>query len=143
MAEQLDKCPMCGGKVHQFEDKKWGCEDCLRTWNDEGSGEYTSDVRIITKSEFQKLIAEAGTMLPKNAINVLNGWKNYIEVRPPIGVEVLAYSPAWIDDDFNPKGARVGFLNDGDGTFYSAFWWDYQDTYVNKEEDPLFWKHIE
>lgn len=47
--------------------------------------------------------------------------------------EVLGYHPEWINPDFNPKGIRIGFIG-GEGTFLSAYWWDYQDTYVNGEE---------
>lgn len=35
----------------------------------------------------------------------------------------------WIDEDFNPKGIRIGFWNGGDD-FKSAHWWDYQDCYI-------------
>ncbi len=65
-------------------------------------------------------------------------------IKPPIGVEVLAYSPTWIHPDFNIKGIRVGFLNgDKNGDFISAKWWDTQDTYVNDElTKPEKWKFI-
>ena len=45
------------------------------------------------------------------------------------GEEVLAYHPSWIDEDFNPRGIRIGFWNGGDD-FKSAHWWDYQDCYI-------------
>lgn len=32
---------------------------------------------------------------------------------PPTGVEVLAYNSKWINEDFNPKGIRVGFRDGG------------------------------
>lgn len=35
----------------------------------------------------------------------------------------------WVDEDFNPKGIRIGFWNGGDD-FKSAHWWDYQDCYI-------------
>lgn len=44
-------------------------------------------------------------------------------------LEVLAYHPGWIDEDFNPRGIRIGFWNGGDD-FKSAHWWDYQDCYI-------------
>lgn len=47
--------------------------------------------------------------------------------------EVLAHHPDWIDEDFNPKGIRIGFVG-GEGNFISAYWWDYQDTYIDGEE---------
>ena len=65
-------------------------------------------------------------------------WIDYKEQKPPYGEEVLAYHHKWVDEDFNPKGIRVGFLQDcHTGSeendrydFVSAFWWDYQDTYM-------------
>lgn len=64
--------------------------------------------------------------------------ENYIELskqKPEEGVEVLCFNENWIDEDFNPKGIRIGFLN-GDGNFTTAHWWDYQDCYmtINKTE---------
>lgn len=55
-------------------------------------------------------------------------WINFENESPPIGTEVLAYNPEWIDEDFNPKGVRIGYLSD-EG-FISAHWWDYQDCYT-------------
>ena len=56
-------------------------------------------------------------------------WYKYSETPPPIGVEVIAYNHKWINEDFNPKGTRVGFRTD-ENDFISAYWWDYQDDYV-------------
>ena len=44
------------------------------------------------------------------------------------GIEVIAYNEKWIDEDFNPNGTRIGFLN-GDGNFTSATWNNEQDCY--------------
>lgn len=64
-------------------------------------------------------------------------WFKYAQTKPPIGEEVLAFHEDWIDEDFNPKGTRVGF--ETDEGFVSAHWWDYHSTYVtisiNKSED--------
>ena len=63
-------------------------------------------------------------------------WISYKEQKPPYGVEVLAYHHDWVDEDFNPKGIRVGFLQENlakDNDLYdfvSAFWWNYQDCYM-------------
>lgn len=68
-------------------------------------------------------------------------WKNYNEVKPETGREVLAYHPSWLDDDSNPHGIRIGFQCDDD--FVSARWSNYQDCYVTishaecDEEDNL------
>lgn len=48
---------------------------------------------------------------------------------PPVGVEVIAFNHKWINEDFNPKGTRVGFRT-SNGDFISAYWWDYQDSYI-------------
>lgn len=56
-------------------------------------------------------------------------WKKFKEEKPSEGEEVLAYHPSWIDEDFNPRGIRIGFWNGG-ADFKSAHWWDYQDCYI-------------
>lgn len=40
-------------------------------------------------------------------------WKKFKEEKPSEGEEVLAYHPSWIDEDFNPRGIRIGFWNGG------------------------------
>lgn len=55
--------------------------------------------------------------------------RNTKRKKPSEGEEVLAYHPSWIDEDFNPRGIRIGFWNGGDD-FKSAHWWDYQDCYI-------------
>jgi len=55
--------------------------------------------------------------------------KDYQIHKPESGIEVIGFNPNWIDEDFNPRGYRIGFV-DGDGNFTSAHWWDYQDTYM-------------
>jgi hypothetical protein len=73
-------------------------------------------------------------------------WKDYSVIKPPLGIEVIAYNPNWIHPDWNERGMRVGFQNftqDDDGEFVSAKWWDYQDTYINDEQfKPVLWKHF-
>lgn len=58
-----------------------------------------------------------------------NVWNNVRDKSPEHGVEVICFNKAWVNEDFNPSGIRIGFLN-GDGDFTTAHWWDYQDTYV-------------
>jgi hypothetical protein len=55
-------------------------------------------------------------------------WKNYNEIKPPHGIEILAHNPMWIDEDYNPKGIRIGFEY-AEG-FVSAHYWNYQDCYM-------------
>jgi len=141
---KLESCPMCQGRVHQFEDNKWGCEKCLRIWNDEGGGEWVSDVRKITMEELHQLMGHgSASKVGRREINVADGWINYLENPPHVNeMEVIGYSPAWIHPDFNPKGTRVGFRND-DNTFTCARWNDEQDEYIADSSDiPLFWKPI-
>ena len=60
-------------------------------------------------------------------------WIKYKEQKPPIGKEVIAYHPDWIDKDFNPKGIRMGFqdIDEGyDGNFVSAQCWNYHGCYM-------------
>lgn len=49
------------------------------------------------------------------------------EEMPPEHEEVLFYNPKWINEDFNPRGIRIGFMSNDD--FTTAHWWNYQDTY--------------
>lgn len=73
-------------------------------------------------------------------------WNKYDkENLPPEGVEVLAYNSKWVNEDFNPKGIRIGFVI-GD-EFISAHWWDYQDCYITIsktvcEDNPNFYVHF-
>lgn len=57
-------------------------------------------------------------------------WYKYCECKPPIDIEVIAFNHKWINEDFNPRGTRVGFRT-YDEDFISAYWWDYQDDYVS------------
>lgn len=83
-----------------------------------------------------------------------NGWIS-IKDRPlEFGEEVIGYNPAWIDEDFNPNGTRIGFLSDygddevegqtvaenpdaGPRHFCQAKWCNYHDEYhtLYGEED--------
>lgn len=83
-----------------------------------------------------------------------NGWIS-IKDRPlEFGEEVIGYNPAWIDEDFNPNGTRIGFLSDygddevegqavaenpdaGPRHFCQAKWCDYHGEYhtLYGEED--------
>ena len=86
---------------------------------------------MILQEKIQKKAKEYGQLASvflegtKFALN--NIYINYQEQKPPFGVEVIAYHHKWIDEDFNPRGIRVGFL--GFDGFISAFWYDEQDCY--------------
>lgn len=73
-------------------------------------------------------------------------WIEYDQLKPELGIEVIAQSDNWIIEDYNPKGIRIGFQNgstDDDGHFISAYFCNYQDFY-NTDYDtlPTRWKHI-
>lgn len=77
--------------------------------------------------------------------NQKNPWIKWNDKKPEEGIEVIAYNKNWIDEDFNPNGTRIGFIN-GDGEFTSAYWWDYQDCYttINSSlclEDKVFYSN--
>lgn len=76
-----------------------------------------------------------------------NAWNLLKDLKPLHGMEVICFNPNWIDEDFNLKGIRIGFLN-GDDEFTTAYWWDYQDTYetISNSEcngNPSFSRHIQ
>ena len=55
-------------------------------------------------------------------------WRKVSEELPPLGEEVIFYNPAWVDEDFNPKGTRIGFRLDED--YVSSYYWSDQDCYM-------------
>jgi hypothetical protein len=63
-----------------------------------------------------------------------NNWFDYSVTKPPIGVEVLAQSDNWINEDYNIRGIRIGFQNeDENGPFVSAKWDNSGDIYEDCE----------
>ena len=54
-------------------------------------------------------------------------WNKVSDKEIPFGEEVIAFNEKWIDEDFNPNGTRVGFMQD-DG-FISATWNNDDDCY--------------
>ena len=61
-------------------------------------------------------------------------WHKTEEELPEHGFEVIGYSEGWIDEDFNPKGMRVCYLDDFG--WHSAKWNNDQDCWysVGKED---------
>lgn len=39
-------------------------------------------------------------------------WNKVSEKEISFGEEVIAFNKKWIDEDFNPNGTRVGFIQD-------------------------------
>jgi len=67
-------------------------------------------------------------------------WISVSERIPDQGIEVLLFSDKWIDEDFNPNGTRIGYL-DGIAEWVSAYWCNYHDEYHTRtsvEDDSMF-----
>ena len=68
-------------------------------------------------------------------------WIKTEDELPPEGTEVIAFHHKWIDEDFNPNGTRVGFMQD-DG-FISATWNNDDDCYDTcYEEGDDYYKGV-
>lgn len=68
-------------------------------------------------------------------------WNKVSEKEIPFGEEVIAFNEKWIDEDFNPNGTRVGFMQD-DG-FVSATWNNDDDCYDTcYEEGDDYYKDV-
>jgi len=61
-------------------------------------------------------------------------WIPLTEKEPEEGFEVLLYNKNWINEDWNPKGVRVGYLG-GVGGWISAYWCNYHDDYHTRTSD--------
>ena len=61
--------------------------------------------------------------------------------KPQTGVEVILHNPKWINEDYNPKGVRIGFFDDVMG-WVSAYWCSYHDCYHTRlsTEDNVHFK---
>lgn len=77
-------------------------------------------------------------------------WVKYNDRKPIECEEVLAFNKKWIDEDLNPNGTRVGFLN-VDGEFTFRYMSDEQDYYENHADyyrkhidntEPEYWLYI-
>ena len=90
------------------------------------------------------------TIIDKNS-NLM--WHEFKGVSlPPEDVDVLAYNKKWIDEDFNPKGIRIGFREEdrfysaqrNDDSNYSTHCSDDNDYYDHngKDELPEYWVEI-
>ena len=61
-------------------------------------------------------------------------WIPLTEKEPEEGFEVLLYNKNWINDDWNPKGVRIGY-KDGVCGWISAYWCNYHDDYHTRTSD--------
>lgn len=71
-------------------------------------------------------------------------WNKVSEKEIPFGEEVIAFNEKWIDEDYNPNGTRVGFIQDDSGdVFISATWNNEQDCYDTcSEEGDDYYKGV-
>lgn len=81
----------------------------------------------VTKDELIEF-AETDYIKGANAILEAMRWRDVISEPPPMGKEVLFFHEDWIDEDFNPDGVRIGFMEDED--FITAYYWSHQDCYM-------------
>jgi len=56
-------------------------------------------------------------------------WIKMSDVPLLEGIEVIGYNKEWVDEDFNPTGTRIGFIN-SEGWFTSAKWVNDLDCYA-------------
>lgn len=65
-------------------------------------------------------------------------WNKVSEKELPFGDEVIAFNEKWINEDFNPNGTRIGFLQEEGFTY--ATWNNEQDCYdtCNEEGDDYY-----
>lgn len=67
---------------------------------------------------------------------------DYSKEKPAMGVEVLAFSEAWISKE-NPIGYRIGFVNFC-GSFTSAVWDEQFQVYASEHNsDPELWMELD
>ena len=67
-------------------------------------------------------------------------WISLNDRKPDAGHEVLLYNKNWIQEDYNPKGVRIGYLDDVSG-WVSAYWCSYHDDYHTRnsaQDDKRF-----
>lgn len=62
------------------------------------------------------------------------GWISIDKQLPESGIEVLLFNAKWKNEDFNPKGVRIGFKDDVGG-WISTYWCNYHDEYHTRTTD--------
>lgn len=110
----------------------------------DADGSDADNIASAVKGLLNKLEDTIEELKDENERLRAEGWNDYATNKPPLGIEVIAQSEHWVDEDFNPKGVRIGFQNeDNDGPFITAKWNNYQDFYDTIESSkPTKWKHI-
>jgi len=71
-------------------------------------------------------------------VQFAESWISVTEELPKKGIEILLQNDHWINEDFNPKGERFGFLSDlGWHSVYFCNNCDEYHTRVSFEDDPV------
>lgn len=73
----------------------------------------------------------------------MSNWICIESELPPVGRQVIGFNHKWIDNDLNPEGTQVGFLNDHN-EFVSAHRWNTKDGYITTISDntkPEYWMY--
>ncbi len=98
--------------------------------------EFVAKLNIGIQLFLDKKLEREGRLDINQAGALLHGcfkWFHFKDVKPPDGVEVLAYSSEWVHPDFNIYGTRIGHYNEGMG-FASA---KYDDGGYTSDFDSL------
>ena len=62
----------------------------------------------------------------------MKDWKSIKMGTPEPGIEVLLFNENWKHPDWNPRGIRIGFLDDVSG-WVSAYWCNTHDEYHTRD----------
>ena len=68
-------------------------------------------------------------------------WNDAINTKPPFGIAIILGNEEWVDEDFNLKGVREGYYQEGEG-YMAAVWNDYQDCWETQLVEPTMWTHF-
>jgi hypothetical protein len=80
------------------------------------------------------MIADLNALLSMRPEEKEEQWINIKDELPESGIEVLLFNEKWINEDWNPKGMRIGFLDDVAG-WVSSYWCNYHDEYHTRTTD--------
>lgn len=87
------------------------------------------------KKNYQEVNVDFTKLLYTNHFELpLLGWINVGDKLPNEGFEVLLFNKKWINEDFNPKGIRIGFLN-GTGEWVTAYYCSQHDEYHTRDNE--------
>jgi hypothetical protein len=103
--------------------------------------ELETKINLIIRENENEVMSELDCEETTDKImKILPRWVSINDKKPEQGIEVLFFNERWIDDDFNPKGIRIGFIDDVSG-YVTAKWCNYHDEYHTRdsaEDDKQF-----